>query len=238
MLLIRKLTSFLICFKLKLDKFINLKIMHILQKKLLELCDTHNLAAMKLRDIAQLVDESHPQKIKHHLQQLERKGFIHIDNQNQTIEKVNQVSEGDISLFSLPIVGMASCGTPTMLAEESLEGYLKLSPSMVGKKAIKDLFVIKAVGNSMNQANIEGKSIEEGDYVIVDRSLSDPNNNDYVLSVIDGTAAIKKFVLDRDNKQIILISESSYDYPPIYIHQNDFASYMVNGKIIQVIKKP
>lgn len=46
---------------------------------------------------------------------------------------------------------------------------------------------------------------------------------------------LKKFI-EKDN-QIILISESTKDYPPIYIHKNDFAKYMINGKVIQVIKK-
>jgi SOS-response transcriptional repressor LexA len=49
-------------------------------------------------------------------------------------------------------------------------------------------------------------------------------------------ANIKKYIFDEENNQIVLVSQSSKDIPPIYIHEDD--SFMVNGKVIQVIKKP
>ena len=87
----------------------------------------------------------------------------------------------------------------------------------------------------MNQAQIgtEKLSIEDGDYVVVDSSNTSPRNHDYVLSVIDGMANIKKFVQRGD--QIALISESAHSYQPILIHPDD--NYLVNGVVIQVIKK-
>jgi len=51
-------------------------------------------------------------------------------------------------------------------------------------------------------------------------------------------ANIKKFILDSKNNQIILVSVSTQDYPPIYIHSDDFQSYMLNGVVEDVIKKP
>ena len=51
-----------------------------------------------------------------------------------------------------------------------------------------------------------------------------------------GMANIKKFFLDRENRQVVLMSESTKDFPPIYIHEDD--EFMVNGKVVQVIKKP
>ena len=50
---------------------------------------------------------------------------------------------------------------------------------------------MRAVGSSMNQANIGGKNIEEDDYVLVDHTDKDIQTNDYILSVIDGMANIK-----------------------------------------------
>jgi len=90
----------------------------------------------------------------------------------------------------------------------------------------------------MNQANVKGKSIEEGDFVIVEKNQGTPANGDYVVSTIDGLANIKKFIFDEPNKQIILVSESSLDLPPIYIHQDDYSAYLVCGKVVEVIKKP
>src|ERR1700679_3939988 len=46
--------------------------MHPLQEKILALIDSHNLGQMTLREIGELVGERFPQKIKHHLVQLEK----------------------------------------------------------------------------------------------------------------------------------------------------------------------
>ncbi len=140
------------------------------------------------------------------------------------------------SLIALPILGTANCGPATIYADQNIEGYLRVSGKLLTKK--KDIFAIKASGYSMNKANINGESVEDGDYVIVDPSYRSVKNGDYVLSVIDGMANIKRYFDDKPHKRIILLSESSASFSPIFIHYDDLDSYLVNGKIIQVIKKP
>ena len=49
-------------------------------------------------------------------------------------------------------------------------------------------------------------------------------------------ANIKKFHFDRENSRIVLVSESSKDFPPIFIHEDD--DFNISGKVVQVIKKP
>jgi len=88
----------------------------------------------------------------------------------------------------------------------------------------------------MNQANVDGKNIEDGDYVIIDSEDRAPENGDVVVSVIEGMANIKKFIHDKKNKQIALLSQSTKDLSPIYVHEGD--DYFVNGKVVQIIKKP
>jgi repressor LexA len=88
----------------------------------------------------------------------------------------------------------------------------------------------------MNQSVVNGNNIEDGDYLIIDSSDTSPSSGDVVLSIIDEMANIKKYVWDETNNQIVLVSESTKDIPPIYIHEDD--SFMINGKVIQVIKKP
>ncbi len=61
-------------------------------------------------------------------------------------------------------------------------------------------------------------------------------NGDIVLSIIDGMANIKRFFLDKANNQVVLVSDSTKEFPPIYIHEDD--DFMINGKVVQVIKKP
>lgn len=98
------------------------------------------------------------------------------------------------------------------------------------------LFILKAKGDSMNDADIDGNSIEDGDFVIVDESKRAPENENYVVSLIDDCANIKKFFHQGD--QIALVSESTKDYNPIFIHQSDADRYNVIGTVVRVIKTP
>ncbi|MDO8466971.1 MAG: S24 family peptidase [bacterium] len=222
--------------------------MHDLQTKLLKILTKIDFSKSSLRKIAKMVGEQYPQKIKHHILQLEKKGLISVDWQNKTITRVKSGlfapaglpasgGKGAISsLLSIPVLGTANCGPATIFADQNIEGYLKISKNVLGLKAIGDFFAIKAFGNSMNRAKIAGRTIEQGDYVIVDPKQKSPHNGDYVLSIIDNVANIKKFFRDVKNKLIMLLSESTEEYPPIYIGQNE--NYFVSGKVIYVIKKP
>ena len=88
----------------------------------------------------------------------------------------------------------------------------------------------------MNRAKIEGKNLEEGDFVLIDSEYRTPKNGDYVLSVIDGAANLKKFERDTKTGDVKLISESNNPkHKPIYISSED--DFMINGKIISVIKR-
>jgi len=85
----------------------------------------------------------------------------------------------------------------------------------------------------MNEADIKGNEIEDGDYVVVDGDQKNPNPGDYVLSIIDNAANIKKYTRNQDGN-IVLLSESKEHYSPIYISEDD--QFMINGKVVQVIK--
>ncbi len=206
--------------------------MHIIQEKILNIIKNKNLQGLTLRQIANLVDEKFPQKIKHHLDQLEKKGFITIDKKNKIISKKNYHT--NLGIISVPIIGTANCGPATIFANENIEGYIKISKSLL--KKCKNIFAIRAQGFSMNKSIINGNTIEDGDYLIIDSGDTSPSSGDIVLSIIDDMANIKKYVWDEKNNQIVLASESTKDIPPIYIHEDD--SFMINGKVIQVIKKP
>lgn len=208
--------------------------MHPIQEKLLKLIDQKALSSMTLRDIGELIKEPLPQKIKHHLEQLEKKGFIKHDRKNKVISRIRTNSKINSPFISIPVIGAANCGPATIFANENIEGYLKISKNILNK--CKNIFAIKAQGLSMNKSNINGMSIEDGDYLIIDSDYRNPRNGDVVLSVIDDMANIKKYIFDEENNQIVLVSQSTKDIPPIYVHEDD--SFMINGKVIQVIKKP
>ena len=208
--------------------------MHNIQEKIVQILQNKNLSGMTLREIGELVGEKFPQKIKHHLDQLAKRGLIKIDKATKTISRAAAGAIKNTQLISIPIVGSANCGPATIFANENIEGYLRISKSILRK--FKNIFAIRAQGISMNRATVNGLTIEDGDYLLVDSEQTDPRNGDIVLSVIDDMANIKKYVWDEANNQIVLVSQSTKDIPPIYIHEDD--SFMINGKVIQVIKKP
>ncbi len=207
--------------------------MHTIQEKLLKLVDEKNIGDFTLRQIGELIEESLPQKIKHHLSQLERKGFILIDKKNKKISRISNKANASGIFISVPIVGSANCGPAVIYADQNIDGYLKISKRLIPNK--KSIFAIKARGNSMNKANINGKNIESGDYVIIDSENTSPHDNDYIVSIIDGMANVKKYRHDRENFRIALLSESTQEYAPIFIHEAD--DFRINGKVVGVVKK-
>jgi len=219
--------------------------MHQIQKKLLELSKTQNLAELTLRKMASAIGLSgeSPQKIKHHLLQLQKKGFLNIDRVKGTMERASSTpgwAKGLLNksslLFSIPIVGTANCGPATIFTEQNFQGFLRVSSKLVGRSKPDGLFAIKTDGSSMNRAEVQGKHIEDGDYAIVNSKDKTPRNNDIVLTIIDNKGTIKRIIYDKKNEQIVLKADSSFDYEPIYLHPDD--DFHINGKVIAVIKKP
>ena len=210
--------------------------MHKTQEKLLKLIETKNLGELTLREIGALIgEEKYPQKVKHHLAQLEKKGFIKIDQRNHKIEKNTVGKIKNSSFLSIPILGTANCGPATFYADGNTNGYLKISQKLLNSGK-KEVFAIQADGISMNKTSIAGKNIEDGDYLIVDKSYNSPQNGDVVVSVIDDVANVKKYKWDNENDCVVLVSESTRDFPPIFVHESDGLHIM--GKVVQVIKKP
>jgi SOS-response transcriptional repressor LexA len=218
--------------------------MHEIQEKLLELSKRENLATLSLREMAKRIGmpQESPQKIKHHVLQLQKKGFIRVDRLKGVMKRTvsgSSWSDGlltDVArLISIPIVGSANCGPATIFAEQNFQGFLRVSSSLIRQSSPENLFAIKAEGSSMNRAEVHGKMIEDGDYAIVRKDDSAPRDNEIVLVVVDGKATIKRFIDDRKNGQVILRADSSYDYEPIYLDSSD--EFFINGKVIGLIKK-
>lgn len=206
--------------------------MHKLQERLLKAIREQDTSGLTLRGVGALIGEKSAQKVKHHLVQLAKKGFISYNPTKREIRLTKEVSKE--GFISLPIVGSASCGPATIFAEENITGYLKVSKKLVPRGG--KLFILRAEGDSMNRANIkDGKGIEDGDFIVVDSDQKNPDPGQYIVSVFDEVANIKKFVPDPQNKRIILKSESTRDYLPIFIHEDD--KYQISGRIIDVIKK-
>jgi len=214
--------------------------MHKTQQALLDLIARQNLGAMSLRQIAGLLGgNDKAQTIKHHLLQLEKAGLIQLNFEEGVIKPTSRGFNRPTpqnAFYALPVVGAANCGPANIFADERVEGYLKVSSKMLPRKK-SELFVLVASGSSMNMAEVSPrKTIEDGDFVVVDRSYVDPEDKDIIVAVIDGMATIKRYRKDRENGQIVLEAESTERFLPIFVHEGD--DFVVSGRVINVIKKP
>jgi len=205
------------------------------QKEILKLAQKEDISKLKFREIARKLNIKNPQTVIYHIDQLKKKGLIYFDAKNKQKVAESKAFATD-KFFSIPVVGTANCGSATEIAHEHIQGYLKISPKLIKKSRPDGLIAVRAVGKSLNRANIEGRNIEDGDYVIVDCN-QEPKNGDYILSIIDDAANFKKFYNNDD--EIRLISESTLKIPPMIFHKNeiDEFSYLINGVAIKVIKK-
>lgn len=207
--------------------------MHKVQTQILALAATEDISQYGYRKLGELVGVDHPQKVKWHLQKLFKDGYLVRDNFGAT--KVAD-DETDTKLARIPILGLANCGQALSFADNTLHDYLTLSPSLVKRLKNESLFAVQATGDSMNACSIQNKPIEDGDYVIVDASVTVPNSGDYVVSSIEGMANIKRFVRDESNHCIALVSESTRQRPPIIVSDDDLESYRVHGRVVDVMK--
>jgi len=184
----------------------------------------------------------YPSSAHYHVKKLQEQGFLEKEtNKPRSIGLYSNkeimspfLSEFGLDAVRIPVVGSANCGPAELVADENIEGYIKISKRIVSNKA--GVFALRAEGDSMNNANINGKNIEEGDFVLIDSENKTARSGDYVLSVIEGCANLKKFDVDKKTGDIQLISESdNKTHKPIFISRDD--NFMINGIIIEVIKR-
>lgn len=217
--------------------------MHELQSKLLALFRARPDTPVNLRQLGLRLGGQHPQNIKYHLQRLVQKGLMQWRDDGTVVPVSARRSGAAVGrrraasqLIAIPIVGAACCGPARAIAEEQIVGYLQVSPTLVNRR--RDLFAIRAVGDSMNRADIGGHTIDDGDFVLIDPQRRNPKDGDFILFVADGLANIKRFRRDAKRQQLLLLSESSREYPPIYFHPADFSRALVNGTVLRVMKRP
>lgn len=207
------------------------------QLRLIELSVKRNIWDMSLREIGKEIGVKNAATVKYHLDQLKNKNLLkQPPNMPSLLQFKKNLIKSWETLINIPVLGAANCGIPLSLANESLEGYLKVSPRLLPDNNQNHFFALKAEGDSMNRADINGQSIEDGDYVIIDSNKIDPQHIKYALSIIDGCANIKRLIFDKDQERITLVSESTHIYNPIYIHKDD--DFLINGSVVSVIKNP
>ncbi len=165
-----------------------------------------------------------------YLNALEEKGYIERTSEDRGILLKGVTSD---NFVQVPVFGSASAGAAAMFADQYVEGYLRVSKRLVKDR---DIFAVQVNGTSMNKAVVNSKTIESGDFVLVDGGVKEYKNNDRVLVVIDGLATVKTY-RTVDGKTIALIPESTDKrHQPIFLSDED--DFVINGLVVNVLKLP
>ncbi len=136
---------------------------------------------------------------------------------------------GGLDTVSIPVVGEVPAG-PLMLADENVEGWVRLPPASVRPTSAR-FFFLRVRGDSMNRALVNGKLIESGDLVLVrQQSAADPGA--IVVALIDGEATIKRF-MQGDGYYYLRPESTNPEHQPIVLDER----FGVQGIVIDVLKK-
>lgn len=178
-----------------------------------------------LEEIRKALNYSGISSVQRHVDALKKKGYLSNERYQARTLEVSLPEQ----VVSIPLVGNVPCGVP-FLAVENIEAYIPYSKSLLHGQP-DDYFFLRAIGDSMNNAKISGKSIDNGDYVLV-KKKSAADFGSRVVALIGDEATIKKIV--QGDGYIRLEPESTNpDNKPILL----FDSFSIQGVVIDVIKK-
>ncbi len=141
-------------------------------------------------------------------------------------------NKDESELVQLPVFASAGCGSPAIIAQRTFDDFISVAASLLKGKKKEDLYVIKAVGTSMNEAGIN-----DGDYLLVERTEGqDIHVGESVVAIIDDSAVVKKFAGRSDDLMILQPVSSDKSHKPIILDSK--STYKIFGKVIKTIRMP
>lgn len=177
-----------------------------------------------IREIMKALGYSSPRAASYILEKLESKGFISRPGRGQIrLCKDTLGTESHAKTISVPLVGSAPCGTP-VFSEENVEGVFPVSTKLA--RPPHRYFLLRAVGDSMNQ-----RDIEDGNLVLV-RQQPNAENGDRVVALIDEEATIKEF--HRTSNAVVLKPKSTNRQHQPIILTDDFQILGVVQSVIDL----
>ncbi len=199
------------------------KNLHPTQKKLLDILVKNNDDPPTIRAMQDILDISSPSVVAHHLDQLEKKGYL---KKNPYNPRDYQVLKGapEKKITYLNLYGLAHCGPNGSILDGNPIDRIAISTRLLTFPS-SEAFMVKAKGDSM------APKINEGDLVIAKKN-DNPESGSIVVCVNNGEALIKKIEIEKDKnkKRYILISLNS-KYPP-FLAKSDFR---IEGEVRGVI---
>lgn len=195
--------------------------LHPVQMQLLSLLKEHADDPLTIRELQELAKVSTTSLVFHHLQQLEKKGYLKRDPYNprnyQVLESGPETGVAEVNLY-----GMARCGPEGSFLDGNPIDRIPLAKKLLSFPAA-DAFMVKAKGNSMEP------KIYEGDLVVARKTTVLESGKMYVC-VNDGECLIK--VVREIEGKVFLESINRTQYP-IFSASRDF--FRIEGEVRHII---
>ncbi len=194
--------------------------LHRSQQLLLELLADPSDEPLTVRELQDRIGASSTSVVVHHLQQLEKKGYLKRNPYNPRDYKVVESGpEDEVALLN--IYGLARCGPGGSILDGNPIDRVPIASRLLSVPAA-EAFMMRAKGNSM------APRISEGDLVIAQQTSEIRDGRVYVC-VNDEECLIK--IVRIVGKQVLLESVNREDYP-IFEAAEDFR---VEGEVRQVL---
>ena len=187
-----------------------------------------------VREIAKAVGLASTSAVHHHLQILEREGYLERGAAQSRAIRLTPTAAIRLGLVErarpavdlaggsrvVPIIGEIAAGGPIEAYQDASETMAV--PDMLAPSG--DAYVLKVRGDSMIEAHIA-----DGDFVLI-RPQSTARNGDIVVAQVEENAVtLKRFFKEKDK---IRLQPANPDYPPQF-----YDDVRIQGKLIGVIRK-
>lgn len=157
--------------------------LHPKQQQLLILLRDNIDNPLTIRELGSCLHEDTPSVVYHHLQQLEKKGYVKRNPDNPRDYTV--LGSPEKAVVYINKYGMAQCGPNGSILEDNPVARIPIASSLLRYPA-SEVFIVEARGDSMEP------KIYEGD-IIIARKQNYAEHDDIVVCVYKGDALIKKY---------------------------------------------
>lgn len=140
---------------------------------------------------------------------------------NAQITLLGDHTEVGESTVPVPLIGSVAAGAPS-LAEQRNEGVVRISTQIA--KPGRKYYLLRADGNSMNQAGIQ-----DGDLMLIRQEVT-ARHGEIVVALIDDEATVKFFEQQGDH-YLLRPKSSDPRHKPIIVH----ADLRIQGVFVTVI---
>ncbi len=187
----------------------------------------NGLEAPTLREIIKIIGKSSPRSGKLALDRIKDAGLIHIlPDHKIRLANESWSEKKSITTVEIPLIGKIAAGTP-FLAEEHIETFIPISIALA--RPNQKYFLLRVVGKSMNNAEVNGVTIQDNCIVLV-RQQPTAENNEIVVALIDDSATVKYFER-KDNLVILRPKSTEKIHKPIVLTEN----CIIQGVVVAVL---